>query len=248
MSFCKALGLAGFAAVCLLSDATGSAHAQCVFLSCATEWSGGKIFVLGALPGYTESRASGINDFGQVVGRSENGADIQATEWSAGKILDLGPGLAFGINDFGQVVGSGTGGATEWSGGSAVSLGSLPGSWEGIPHGINDSGDVVGVSLFNGGVAYATEWSGGSIINLGGLPGSTSSDAWAINGAGQIVGTSDVGGIAYPTEWSGGSVFRLSIGGFAYGICTALGFWDSGLSPTPPLRWAEAVSDGIALG
>ena len=146
------------------------------------------------------------------------------------------------------MVGSGTGGATEWSGGSAVSLGSLPGSWEGIPHGINDSGEVVGVSLFNGGVAYATEWIGGSIINLGGLPGSTSSDAWAINGAGQIVGTSDVGGIAYPTEWSGGSVFRLSIGGFAYGICTALGFWDSGLNPTPPLRWAEAVSDGIALG
>jgi hypothetical protein len=31
-------------------------------------------------------------------------------------------------------------------------------------------------------------------------------------------------------------------------ICTARGFWDTGLNPTPPLRWAEAVSDGIALG
>jgi hypothetical protein len=30
--------------------------------------------------------------------------------------------------------------------------------------------------------------------------------------------------------------------------CTARGFWDTGLNPTPPLRWAEAVSDGIALG
>jgi len=31
-------------------------------------------------------------------------------------------------------------------------------------------------------------------------------------------------------------------------LCAARGFWDTGLNPTPPLRWAEAVSDGIALG
>jgi len=34
----------------------------------------------------------------------------------------------------------------------------------------------------------------------------------------------------------------------AGGQCTARGFWDTGLNPTPPLRRAEAVSDGIALG
>jgi uncharacterized membrane protein len=36
----------------------------------ATEWSGGNIIDLGGLSGFTESRAFGINDRGQVVGFS----------------------------------------------------------------------------------------------------------------------------------------------------------------------------------
>ena len=57
--------------------------------------------------------------------------------------------------------------ATEWSGGSVVNLGGLPGSSS--PHGINNVGQVVGKAM--SATAYATEWSDGSIINLGGLPG-----------------------------------------------------------------------------
>jgi uncharacterized membrane protein len=36
----------------------------------ATEWSGGNVISLGGLPGSTNSMAEGINDAGQVVGRS----------------------------------------------------------------------------------------------------------------------------------------------------------------------------------
>jgi uncharacterized membrane protein len=101
--------------------------------------------------------------------------------------------------------------ATEWSGGSVINLGGLPGASESQAFSINDAGRAVGLSLV-GGVSYATEWSGGSIINLGGLPGSTNSIAKGINGAGQAVGVSLIGGGDQAVEWSGGSV--ISLGGF----------------------------------
>ncbi len=66
--------------------------------------------------------------------------------------------------------------ATEWSGGSVIDLGGLPGSTASIASGINDAGQAVGYSSV-GDVGYATEWSSGSVINLEGLPGSTVSSA-----------------------------------------------------------------------
>jgi PEP-CTERM motif len=48
----------------------------------------------------------------------------------------------------GQVVGGGVGGATEWSHGSVIILGGLPGSDGSLAYGINDSGMVVGLSRF----------------------------------------------------------------------------------------------------
>jgi hypothetical protein len=48
--------------------------------------------------------------------------------------------------------------ATEWTSGNIISLGALPGANLSEPHGINDSGQTVGNSLF--GFSYdATEWS-----------------------------------------------------------------------------------------
>jgi uncharacterized membrane protein len=137
MSYWKTFGLAIFAAVCLLDETTGSAHAQCdpSTTFCVTEWSGGKVINLEGLLGTTASQALGINDPGQVVGVS-----------------------VIGTVNF----------ATEWSGGSVINLGGLPGSTISVAQSINDIGQVVGVSLV-GGVAHATEWSGigGSVINLG---------------------------------------------------------------------------------
>ena len=79
--------------------------------------------------------------------------------------------------------------ATEWSGGSVIDLGELPGSTRSDAYGINDAGFVVGVSEI-GGIGYATEWIGRAIINLGGLPGSTMALLGAINNFGQAVGFS----------------------------------------------------------
>jgi probable HAF family extracellular repeat protein len=75
----------------------------------------GRITDLGDLPGGGDSsRATGINDRGQVVGRSATATGTRAFLWEAGSgMTDLGdlPGgddwsLAFGINDHGQVVGT----------------------------------------------------------------------------------------------------------------------------------------------
>ena len=66
-----------------------------------------------------------------------------------------------------SIVGGRSDYATEWSDGSVIDLGGLPGSRDNVAAGINNAGQVVGESG-----AYATEWSGGGVINLGGLPGS----------------------------------------------------------------------------
>jgi len=216
MSYWKSFGLATFAVVCLLGEATASETTGCYLQGCATEWSGGEIINLGALPGYSQSIAGGINNAGQAVGISYSNLAISATEWSGGKVINLGLGGANAINDVGQVVGESNGAmggvsATEWSGGSVIDLGGLPGSLNSAAYGINDTGEAVGYSIV-GGVQYAVEWSNGSIINLEGLPGFTSSSASGINSAGQVVGDSVVGGVAYATEWNGGTVINLGTG------------------------------------
>jgi uncharacterized membrane protein len=194
----KSSGIAIFAAVGLLAEVTGPAHAACG-RTCATEWSSdGKITDLGALgglPGSGFSEAIGINATGQVVGVSGFGGAEVPTEWSGGKIINLellpgsGGGGAVGINDSGTAVGEsffGRAAATEWSSdGKITNLGGLPGSNGSNAYGINNAGQIVGASFF-GGVHVATEWrSDGSVIDLGGLPGSTQSDALSINNTGQ---------------------------------------------------------------
>ena len=104
--------------------------------------------------------------------------------------------LLYEINDSGQAVGfsyvDGSYTATEWSNGSAINLGGLPGSTFSMAYGINNAGQVVGESDGPAPGDYATEWSSGSVINLGGLPGNYRSSAFGINSAGQVVGASDV--------------------------------------------------------
>jgi probable HAF family extracellular repeat protein len=94
--------------------------------------------------------------------------------------------------------------ATEWSDGSIINLGGLPGSTQSFAYGINDAGQVVGSS--DGIMGYsifdvATEWSNGSVINLGSLPGSAYSEAHGINNAGQVVGVSQFNA-PEPSTWA----------------------------------------------
>jgi uncharacterized membrane protein len=165
----------------------------------APEWSGGSIL---KLEGPSQTTATGINDAGQVVGTSFfiGPYFATATDWIGGSAVYLQnlPGatesVAFGINNAGQVVGEsfigGIGVATEWSGGSVITLGS------GLANSINDAGQAVGVGSLN----TATEWSGGSVINLTNLPGTIASTAYDINDAGLVVGSSFIEGALYATE------------------------------------------------
>jgi probable HAF family extracellular repeat protein len=122
--------------------------------------------------------------------------------------------IARAINEAGQTVGeSNVGGAhaTEWSGGSVINLGGLPGSTNNDPTGINDAGQVVGQADIDGFLS-AVEWSGGSVINLGSLPGFISA-ANGINDAGQVVGVSFLM-VPEPSTWA------MMLLGFA-GLCYA---------------------------
>jgi len=88
-------------------------------------------------------------------------------------------------------------------------LGIPPGNQENasFAYGINDAGQVVGLSVAeSGGGAvseYATEWSGGTAMKLGALSNSSGGVAFAINNAGTAVGYAGlIGGGEVATQWT----------------------------------------------
>ena len=138
--------------------------------------------------------------------------------YSGGTMGDLFAGVsgvsgsdAYGINNSGQVVGyednySIPGTSPDfpylYTAGTVPDLGALPGATAASPNGyaysfatgINDSGQVVGVSE---GVNYAHGflYTQGALIDLGTLPGGGASEPNAINNTGQVVGFSYVSGL-----------------------------------------------------
>jgi len=114
--------------------ASGECHA---FL-----YSDGMMMDLGTLPGGTFSVAYGINNIGQVVGKSRKDSwECHAFLYSDGMMMDLGTlggthTCAFGINNLGQVVGvsrkaSGEYHAFLYSDGMMVDFNNLvPKGWE----------------------------------------------------------------------------------------------------------------------
>lgn len=150
---------------------------------------------LGTIPGGFGSRASAINNLGQVVGAAINNlGGNNAFLYSNGSMQDLGVGGAGDINNLGQVLLSNSNGTFLYSGGSMQNIGNVSAT------AINNFGQVVGSSYSYASETRAILYSDGSMQNLGTLPSpfDYSSTAHDINDNGQIVGSS------YADGWSGG--------------------------------------------
>jgi probable HAF family extracellular repeat protein len=173
---------------------------------------------LGTLKGSQYSRASAINNSGQVVGTSEkvqySGNQTTTTDtaflWQKGKMTSLGTlggknSSATAINDLGQVVGTAD---TKTSGGHVFlwdsthgmqDLGTLFGTGIPVePLGINAASQIVGTGGL--GLGQAWLWQNGVMQDLNNLipagSGWVLESATAINGSGQIVGWGQMNG--YP--------------------------------------------------
>ena len=143
------------------------------------------VTILAPLAGATNATLTGINDAGQVVGISNV----------------PGPPL--------QTITLGTGQATIWNGGSPTLLAGLPGSTGATPFGINNAGQVAGVSWSAGGLAIQpVVWNGSTPTALS-SPASPGF-AGAINNAGQVVGSVRVNGNDQAAVWSGTTLALLA--------------------------------------
>jgi probable HAF family extracellular repeat protein len=180
----------------------------------AVLWQSGKIINLGTLGG-NESSAFAVNNRGQVVGVAVNtipdpfsflATQLRAFLWENGVMQDLGTlggpeGWALFINERGQVAGLSltnftpnptTSSPTQdpflWEKGTMLDLGTLGGTM-GSPNGLNNRGQVVGVSNLAGDVTFHPFlWTKiGGIQDLGTFGGNLGA-ANAINEAGEVVG------------------------------------------------------------
>jgi probable HAF family extracellular repeat protein len=144
----------------------------------------GSMVDLGDLPGGNDdTTAAGINDSGQVTGRTNTFTGERAFLWmpatphgTSGTMVDVGvlPGgagssTAFGINTSGQITGrsnaSGGNDAVVWTpivpngdSGAMASIGRFPGGLVSVAYGINDSGQIVGLSDGTGINSHAFLW------------------------------------------------------------------------------------------
>jgi probable HAF family extracellular repeat protein len=178
----------------------------------AFSWSDGEMTELGTLPGSNPfSRGYAINNRGVVVGESDNDRP-RAFRWEGGELTDLGDlgggsAVAHDVNDPGQIVGASSDGTVTrpfvWRRGEMRDLGTVAGgaAAPGRAWGINDRGDIVGVSRVAGTTSQATLWAGpnrprlGQPVSLGSLgDGERFSEAFAINDRRQAVGRSLVTG------------------------------------------------------
>jgi probable HAF family extracellular repeat protein len=212
--------------------------------------------------GEIDSRATGINTAGQVVGYTFDPDDIfRVFIWKNGVTTHFRSSLggddakAFDINDVGQVVGSaqnarGKMRAFRWTNGSMTGLGTLGGN-ESFAFGINNRGNTVGQSRLSGNTrSHAFLVKNGVMTDLGTLGGANSA-ARDINDAGQVVGWSETAtGARHPFLWENGVMKDLfppgsTSTGTAYAI-SPIGAV-VGERNNRAFRWQNGVFSGLGL-
>lgn len=201
---------------------------------------------LGTLGG-ANSSALDVNNDRQATGNSSlpslepgaTGSTLRGFVWSEGTgMANLGslPGATtnrfargYSINDAGVIVGEFNNDSSrafvyDPATGAMEGLTRLAGDTDnGVAHGINNAGVIVGISS-NGTTSRATKWtkSGGVYVaaDLGSADGLSTSPAraWAVNEAGDAAGVSrNALGVSQATLWTGGSAVNLtSLGGGLY--------------------------------
>jgi probable HAF family extracellular repeat protein len=197
----------GVAYVCNTSDGhcTGWQNQQFGFV-----WRKGVMTPLPTLGG-NNSSAFGVNNRGQVVGFAETDANDPTCPTSPTNQPDRWQQPVINALVYGP------------RGDVQQQLLPLKGDDFSAAVGINDNGDVVGLSgrcgtpdSFALGV-HAVLWRNGSVFNLPGLGGGMNNAAIAINNAGQIAGISDPPGDAttYAVLWQRNAGARSGQGGYA---------------------------------
>jgi probable HAF family extracellular repeat protein len=165
-------------------------HLQCL----AAIFKKGVMTALRNLPGGHNSQAYGINNEGQVIGLAENSI-FDSTCIAPYQVIRYQAAL--------------------WEpNGYVRELAQLPGDTVSFAFGVNDEGEVVGVSGLCSNVSlppnstpsgpHAVLWEkDGGVTNLGGLPGAVNNLAGGINNHGEVVGTSTLSdGTVHSWQWT----------------------------------------------
>ena len=179
--------------------------------------SGDTITDIGNL-GFDDVDGYDINNAGQIVGQAHVDKQDHAFVWQNDVMTDLGPGRAIAINKSGLIAGlsyeeSIKDHAVLWEEGSITDLGLFGGGFA-EPHGINDNGQVILLSLHIPGAPTCSAflYDNGTETNLGSLAG-FNTNPFGINNTCQIVGES------YLTEsgpetaaflWENGTIYNLN--------------------------------------
>jgi probable HAF family extracellular repeat protein len=167
----------------------------------AFSYENGKIKDLGGMGGKW-SEATGINETGTIVGQAidQVGCLIKSESFviENGRMLPLKLSDQYhtsirGLNNAGHYCGLGNFKGvirTFFYDGELKNLGGYAITNRSEAFGINDAGDVAGISWISNRETRAFLWSNGEMINLGMLPGDFSSGARDVNNHGVVVGWS----------------------------------------------------------
>jgi probable HAF family extracellular repeat protein len=169
-----------------------------------------------------------VDDRGEILMSGlVGGSNTRGFLWRDGKLTNLGMFTAgesdalvpVAMNDRADVVGYATTTrrtrAFLWEGGRLRDLGVLPGKTDSRAVGINERGQVVGVSFRQSSAGdrapRAFIWQDGRLTDLGALGGSTSSAA-AINESGTVVGWATTAtGVRHAFVWKGSHMRDLGV-------------------------------------